>query len=45
MNITKTKNGFIVVCEIVKGYLITKTYQGYTIKEAKNKFKVNVKKL
>ncbi len=45
MTITKTMQGAYSVSKIVKGHLITKTYFGYTKREALNEFKYYVKGL
>lgn len=43
MNITKNINGSLTVSDIINGHLVSKTYYGYNIKEAKNIFKEETK--
>lgn len=40
MSITKNHDGALVISDIVHGYLITRTYYGYTRKEALTMFKL-----
>lgn len=45
MSITAEKKltGWMVLSTVHKGYLVTRKYQGYTIKEAKEMFKEELK--
>lgn len=43
MAITKNQNGSISISEFIAGYLVTKTYYGYTIKESKQLFRKEYK--
>lgn len=42
MTITKSINGAYVISSIVNGYLVTRTYMGFTKKEALAMFKDEV---
>ena len=44
MSITKNVNGYYVISDIIDGYLVTKTYGGYSRKESIRLFKQEVKK-
>jgi hypothetical protein len=40
MTIERIKhNGYVVITDIIDGYLMRKTYIGYTVREAKQLFK------
>jgi hypothetical protein len=39
MNIERNHNGSITVSTIVRGHLIRRTFYGYTVKEARAKFR------
>lgn len=39
MIIDKTLTGFIIISDIINGYLETRKYQGYTLAQAKLQFK------
>ena len=43
MTITKNKNGYIVISDIVKGYLVEKRYLYYTKQQAIKLFKETTK--
>lgn len=44
MTITKTREGGYAISDIVNGYLVTIQYYGYTLREAKKKFRQEIKK-
>jgi hypothetical protein len=44
MTIQKTLTGMIVISDVVRGYLMTVKFIGYSKKEAVKKFKSNVSK-
>ncbi len=43
MSIQRNHNGALVISELVNGYLVTRTYYGYTLREAKSMFKSQVR--
>ena len=43
MTITKSINGAYVISEVVRGYLVTRTYIGFTKRESIAMFKDEVK--
>jgi len=44
MSITRNLNGSLVISDMVAGYLVTRVYYGYTIAEAKRRFREEIKK-
>ena len=40
MTVTKNLNGSYTISDIINGYLVSKTYYGYTLKESKRLFKL-----
>jgi len=43
MSITRNLNGGITISDIVNGYLVQRTYYGYSVRECKKLFKSEVK--
>lgn len=44
MTITKTREGGYAISDIVNGYLVTRQYYGYTLREAKKLFRQELRK-
>jgi len=45
MSVYKNANGYWIVSDIISGYLVSRTYIGYTKREAIQRFKKETKEL
>ena len=43
ISIERTLTGFLVLSTVYQGYLVTRKYQGYTVREAKAMFRAELK--
>ena len=43
ISIERTLTGFLVLSTVHRGYLVTRKYQGYTVRDAKTLFQAELK--